>query len=415
VTARSDRSDRDLVLTDAAVLDADAGILHEGQSVLIRAGRIAEVGDVRAPSVPRRSVRGMTVMPGLIDAHVHAVAATADLAALARWSPAYRTAHSARILAAMVRRGFTTVRDVGGADYGLAAAVEEGLLTGPRLLYGGRALSQTGGHGDLRGPGDQRDPACGCTGMYRVCDGVDAVRVAARDELRKGAYHLKLMVSGGIASPTDRIDSLQFSDDEIRAAVAEAAAAGRYVAAHAYTAAAVNRALRCGVRSIEHGNLMDESSVPLFVEAGAYYVPTLATYAALAEEGREAGLPQASSEKVAGVLEAGLQALELAHRGGVTIAFGSDLLGSMHGRQLTEFGLRAQVQPAADVIRSATTVAARLVRMETEIGVVAPGAQADLIVLDGNPLEDLSALSRPDRHLRLVIAAGRVVVDSLDR
>jgi imidazolonepropionase-like amidohydrolase len=314
----------------------------------------------------------------------------------------------------MLGRGFTTVRDVGGADYGLAAAVAEGLLAGPRIVYGGRALSQTGGHGDMRGPGEQSQPACGCSGLSRVCDGVDAVRAAARDELRKGAHHLKLMLSGGVASPTDRIGSLQFSEDEIRATVDEAAAADRYVAAHAYTAAAVNRALRCGVRSIEHGNLIDDSCPPLFVERQAFYVPTLATYQALVEEGRQGGLPRASYEKIADVLDAGLRSLEIAHRGGVTIAYGSDLLGAMHHRQLSEFTLRAQVQSAAEVIRSATTTAARLLRMPSEIGVVSVGAYADLIVLDGNPLEDLTQLTQPRRHLHLVIAAGRVVVDRLD-
>src|SRR5581483_4092832 len=169
-------------------------------------------------------------------------------------------------------------------------------------------------------------------------------------------------------------DSTQFSREEIRAAVEEAEAANRYVVGHAYTSRAINRGLECGVRSIEHGNLLDESSLALFQQSGAFYVPTLATYAALAALGREAGLPEPSYRKVFEVLDAGLHALELAHRARIPMAYGTDLLGDMHEEQLHEFLLRRQVQPPADILRAATTVAARLLRTEGQIGVVAPGA-----------------------------------------
>jgi imidazolonepropionase-like amidohydrolase len=304
---------------------------------------------------------------------------------------------------------------VAGADFGIAAAVEEGLLAGPRVVFGGKALSQTGGHGDLRAPGrtlvDQHP--C-CPTLTVVADGVAEVRKAAREQLRRGAHHVKVMLSGGVASPTDRIDSTQYSMDELRAVVEEARAANRYVTGHAYTAAAVNRGLEAGVGCIEHGNLMDESSVELFGRTGAFYVPTLATYAALAEEGLEHGLPADQHAKVFEVLDAGLRALELAHRAGLPIVYGTDLLGGMHRRQLTELTLRAEVQPAADVLRSATTVAARLVGLEGRVGVVAPGASADLLVVDGNPLERLQVLTDPDHHLRLVMRAGRVHRNHLD-
>jgi imidazolonepropionase-like amidohydrolase len=307
------------------------------------------------------------------------------------------------------------VRDVAGADYGLAAAVDEGHLEGPRLIFGGKSLSQTGGHGDGRHRGrDAHDTCYCCPSMGRVVDGVPEVRRAARDEIRRGAHHLKLMLSGGVASPTDRVDSVQFSLEEIRAAVEEAEAANVYVTGHAYTARAVNRALECGVHCIEHGNLMDDSSVRLFREHGAFYVPTLATYSALAERGIEAGLPPASHRKVFDVLDQGLHALELAHRGGVSMAYGTDLLGEMHEDQLSEFRIRAQVQPAADVIRAATVNGARLVRMQGLIGTIAPGAFADLLVVDGDPLRDLSVLCDPDRYLRMIVKQGRVVKDDLD-
>jgi imidazolonepropionase-like amidohydrolase len=234
------------------------------------------------------------------------------------------------------------------------------------------------------------------------------VRKAAREQLRRGAHHVKVMLSGGVASPTDRIDSTQYSMEELVAVVEEARAANRYVTGHAYTAAAVNRGLEAGVGCIEHGNLMDESSVELFKRTGAFYVPTLATYAALADEGLDQGMPAAQHAKVFEVLGAGLGALELAHRAGLPIVYGTDLLGGMHRRQLTELTIRSEVQPAADILRSATTVAARLLGLEGRVGVVAPGAFADLLVVDGNPLEDLALLTDPARNLRLVMAAGRV-------
>ncbi|MEV6119412.1 amidohydrolase family protein [Streptomyces sp. NPDC052077] len=398
-----------ILITNARVLDVHTGEYLEGVGILTDGDTIAEVGSRTGP-IPSTTViidaEGRTVLPGLTDAHVHVTACTADIAAQAEWAPSYVAARSGHILRGMLERGFTTVRDMGGADYGLADALDEGYLTGPRLLFGGKALSQTGGHADMRHRGRNvidGHPCCPTVGM--VCDGADEIRKAAREQFRTGAHHLKLMLSGGVASPTDRIDSTQLSMDEIRAAVEEAEAANRYVAGHAYTARAVNRALRAGVRSIEHGNLLDGTSVELFKEHEAFYVPTLVTYRALAEEGPRNGLPGASHRKVSEVLDHGLRALELAHRGGVDIVFGTDLLGGMHPHQATEFTLRGQVQPAIDVIRSATTVAARLLGMEGRIGEVTPGAFADLVVVDGDPLADLSVLTRP----KTVVKAGQPI------
>jgi imidazolonepropionase-like amidohydrolase len=401
-----------ILIREATVLVPEAGELIEGQAVLVDGEQIVEVGPtgtVRGGDATVLEAGGMTVMPGLIDAHVHVTAATANLSELDQWAPTYLTARAAGILRGMLDRGFTTVRDVAGADFGLAAAVAEGLLPGPRLIFGGSALSQTGGHGDPRPPGQALiDQHPSSPTMSVVADGVTEVRRATREQLRRGAHHVKVMLSGGIASPTDRVDSTQYSMEELRAIVEEAQAANRYVTGHAYTARAVNRGLEAGVGCIEHGNLMDESSVRLFQRTGAFYVPTLATYAALAEEGIQQGLPPDQHRKVFDVLDAGLHALELAHRAGLPIVYGTDLLGGMHRRQLSEFTLRSQVQPAADVIRSATTVAARLLRMESRVGVVAPGALADLLVVDGDPLQRLEVLTDPDRHLRLVMKAGAI-------
>ncbi|MFK0297374.1 amidohydrolase family protein [Streptomyces sp. NPDC090442] len=402
-----------LLLRNARILDPESGTYTEGDLLAVD-GRVVERGThLRAPRhAETRDMRGSYVLPGLIDAHVHVTAITADLASIATTSPLYVAAHTIKIMGGMLDRGFTTVRDLGGADYGIAAAQAEGTVRGPWLAFGGRALSQTGGHGDYRGPGTHlRDDHPCCGDDSRIADGVDAVRAAARDELRKGSHHLKVMASGGVASPTDRIDSTQYSMPELRAAVEEAEACNRYVAAHAYHARAVNRALETGVRSIEHGNLIDDRSVQLLLEHDAFLVPTLVTYWALANEGPGFGLPEDSHRKVNDVLDAGLAALERAHRGGVTLVYGSDLLGGMHRHQNEEFRIRARIQPPIDVIRAATTNAARLLGQEGSIGTLTVGARADAIVLDTDPLQNLAALADPALHMPLVIQAGAITHD----
>ena len=354
--------------------------------------------------------RGKTVIPGLIDCHVHVTAATAGFPALRRWSPAYTTVRALTILSAMIRRGFTTVRDAGGADWGLAQAIQQGHAVGPRLRYCGQAISQTGGHGDMREPGDVVHDVCHCAaGLGRIADGVAAVRTACRDEIRKGATHIKIMASGGVSSTTDRLDSTQFSMEELRASVEEAEAANIYVMAHAYTARAINRALEAGIRSIEHGNYLDQSSCDLFKQHEAYFVPTLATYFALPKEGLAAGLHPSMVAKIGDTLDRGLEALELAHNSGVSIAYGTDLLGEMQKWQLHEFALRREVVGIANALRSATSDAARLLNMEGQVGTLAPGAFADVLLLDQDPLEVLDTLENLEQHLSKVLVGGSVV------
>jgi imidazolonepropionase-like amidohydrolase len=384
--------------------------------VVLEGDRIAAVrpaGTSAEPGAQTPDVHGRTVMPGLVDAHVHVKAWHADLGIVPRRPGSYTALKAAGLLEAMLHRGFTTVRDAGGADAGLAAAVADGTIPGPRLFFCGHAISQTGGHGDAREAGDDRH-AGGGDGLSRIADGVDAVRLAARDELRRGAHFLKVMVSGGISSPTDRLDSLQYGTAELAAAVEEATNAGRYVTGHAYTSASIRRAAEAGFRSVEHANLMDAATADLLAEKGMFVVGTLATYEALAARGRDEGMPADQLAKLQRVRDAGLKSLELAAAAGVRLVYGTDLLGAMHDAQLTEFSLRAQAQPAADVLRAATVNAAALLG-EDDLGLVTPGARADLLLLDADPLADLAVLTRPERHLRAVLRDGRTVVGSLAR
>lgn len=399
------------IFQNAAVLDVVQGELCAGQDVLVIDECIKEVGPggLAYSKATVINVAGRVLMPGLCDGHVHVTAATADFAALERWSASYVAACAGQILNGMLHRGFTTVRDAGGADYGLAQALCERRFIGPRLLFCGKALSQTGGHGDMRSPSEHHLGCRCCAGLGRICDGVSEVRRACRDAIRSGATHIKLMLSGGVSSPTDRISSTQFSHEELAAAVEEARAAEIYCMAHAYTPRAMQRAVIAGVRSIEHGNLLDQPTADLIRKHAAFLVPTLVTYDALAREGTEAGLPLAMQAKLSEVLQSGVRALELAARSGVDLVFGSDLLGAMHRHQLTEFAIRGEVQKPLDVIRSATINAAKLFNLEGQIGVVAPGAYADLLVVEGNPLEDLRVLQQPDRYLRVIMRQGELI------
>lgn len=406
------------VFTNANLLDVRAGTLIPGGLVYVEAGRIKEVSDrpiAVGGSAQTIDLKGRTLMPGLCDAHVHVTQLVANTLKLRDAAPSYVTAQSSVVLRDMIHRGFTTVRDAAGADYGIAAAIDEGYFVGPRLLFSGHALSQTGGHADMRSRGEDFDyfcPACaGRTG--RVCDGDHEVRRAARDELRKGATQIKIMVSGGVTSPLDRIDSIQFSIGEMRAAVEEAEAQGRYVMAHAYTAKSINRALSAGVRSIEHGNMLDEATADAIVAHNAILVPTTVVFWAMAKDGPSVGIPTMYQEKVEVVREAALRGLEIAHRRGVKMVFGSDLFGPMHRYQALEFSIRRDVQGAAEVIRAATLHAAELFQMVGEIGEIVPGARADLLAIAGNPLEDLNLLQEQGRYMDMIMKDGAFIVNRL--
>jgi imidazolonepropionase-like amidohydrolase len=410
-----------LLLTNGKLLDPDQGRLLMGLEVLIEGDRILAVRPAsgqREPGTTIIDLGGRTLMPGLIDCHVHVLANNANLGLNALQPNAIVMFRAIPILSAMLDRGFTTVRDAGGADWALARSVALGLIAGPRIFASGKALSQTGGHGDFRARGELlvSEPCTCCFrsgAIARIVDGVDNVRKAVREELQQGATQIKIMASGGAASPNDPIAHTQYSEAEIRAIVDETEAANTYVMAHAYTPRAISRAIRNGVRTIEHGNLVDLPTAKLMQEHGAFVVPTQIAYESLSEHGARTAMAPESLAKIESVKAAGREALAIYAEAGVQMGYGSDLLGEMHEYQTFEFKIRAEVLGNHEAVRSATTTAARILQQENELGCIAPGALADLIVVDGNPLESIDCLVGQGESLRLIMQGGRLVKNDL--
>jgi imidazolonepropionase-like amidohydrolase len=401
------------LFTNARIVDGTKAERADPVSVLVEGGTIREVGKAVASAKAKAiDLKGRTLMPGLIDAHVHVVAGVADLGLNARLPDSLVTARSFVIMREMLARGFTTVRDVGGADFGLKQATEEGHFPTPRLVISGKALSQTGGHADFRGRYDDRAAVTDrhrLGALGRICDGEGEVRRAAREEIKGGADFIKIMANGGCASPTDPIHFLGFSVGELEAIVEEARMAGTYVSAHVYTDDAIRRCVEAGVHSLEHCNLIQAGTAKLAASKGAVAVPTLVTYDKLVSDGPKLGFPPDSIAKVDVVRSAGMESLAIMKQAGLTMAYGSDLLGDMHKYQSEEFVIRGRVLPAHEVIASATFIAAKLLKLEGRIGTIAPGAHADLIVVDGDPLKDLALLTRQGRHMPLIMKGGALV------
>ena len=411
-------ADSSILFKNFALLDIESGILKSGQQVLVQDGRFAAVenGMINANGAQEIDLGGRTLMPGLIDCHVHIHPLI--LPTTPQMLPSLITAHALSTLEGMLLRGFTTVRDAGGADAGHRQAVERGIFQGPRLFVAGRAISQTGGHGDPRTSANQFEP-CECAahlsgfGLGRIADGVAEVRKAVRDEIRQGADQVKLMAGGGVTSQSDPIDQLQYSDDEIAAVVDEARRSHTYVMAHVYTAAGIRRCIELGVRTLEHANLIDEDAAALAADAGAYMVPNLICYDNLGKRGLELGYTPEAMAKLGDVAGAGTRSLEIAARAGLKLAYGTDISRSPE-LQSDEFLLRAEVLKPVDIIRSATLIGAEVVRREGTLGIIAPGAIADLLVVDGNPLEDLKTLTNQGACMPIIMKDGAFVKNTLE-
>ena len=408
-----------LLFKNFKLLEPEVGELQDGFQLLVEGDTVRECSakEIKAQGADVVDCGGRTLMPGLIDSHVHVMLSEVNIRFLEAVPLTLATARAAKLMLAMLNRGFTTVRDTGGADWGIKAAVDQGQIPGPRLFIAGQAIGPTGGHSDPRRRTDMGVRCHCCNAMafsMTVTDGVSEVRKSVREQMRQGSDHVKIMMSGGVASPYDPLDSLQFSPGEVAAAVEEAKAFGRYVCAHAYTAEAITRAAEAGVRTIEHGNLIDDASAKLMASKDMFLIANLVTYYAMRERAAEFGMTGDMLAKNDLVIDGGLRSLEICKRAGVPIGYGTDLLGALQVEESREFLIRSEVLSPLEIIRSATTVGARIVRQEGKIGTLKAGAYADLILLDGNPLKNLGLFQEQGKHLAAIMKGGRFHKNTLN-
>jgi imidazolonepropionase-like amidohydrolase len=419
------------VFENSRIFDGYHERLIEGCSLVVEGNRIKAVmessandqqgsdqqGSDQYSGAQRIDCGGRVLMPGLIDAHMHAYTPTYSVYDNDRMPPALMSSYARVHLEGCLQRGFTTVRDAAGGDIGLSLALKKGLINGPRFFYSGKAISQTGGHGDIR-PTDRVEP-CGCSSYsgsgFVVADGADAVRKAVREELRKGAHQIKLFVSGGVTSPSDPVWMNQLTEAEIRAAVEEAATRRTYVMAHCHTDESVRRCVAFGVRSIEHGSDISEATAELIAEKGVYVVPTLSVMKVIRQQGNALGLADHVLKKIDGLYEKTLASISRCAQVGVKLGLGSDLLShETHPLQGGELALRGEVSKPVDVLRSATSINAEILQKVDELGCIKAGAYADILVVEGNPLQDLSLFQQPEQNIAVIMKDGVLVQNAIN-
>jgi imidazolonepropionase-like amidohydrolase len=401
----------DRIIRGASLIDG-TGAGPRRADVVVRGDRIEAVSSRGGADGDPLDLEGLTLLPGLIDAHSHF-----GLVEMipAHTAPAVMAARIFRNCELALAAGFTTVRDTGGIDGGVATAVEMGLVRGPRILPSGPLICQTGGHGDERNPfGLHPHDHAGIPGLVQVslpCDGPDEVRLAARTVLRRGASQVKVCVSGGVVSLTDRIEDAQFTVEELMAAVQEADARDTYVTAHAHNVRGIRNGLDAGISCFEHGTFLDEETAAAMAAAGAYLVPTFAVTRIFAENADAWGILPDLVPRMAGIEEAMTKALKIARDAGLVIGSGSDILGPEQNRRGLELVIRSQLGDPMEAIVSATSLNARIIRLDRELGTVEPGKLADLVAVDFDPLREPEGFDQPDR-IRMVIKSGTVVKDT---
>ena len=403
------------VLENAVVWDGLSEAPVDGP-VVVENERIRAVGERYGGDAHRIDCKGLFLMPGLIDAHYHANTPGYDFYGTDRMHPALLAAHASKLLTGALDRGYTTIRDAGGGDIGLAQALDAGLIDGPRFFFPGRAITQTGGHGDMRRRGEV--DLCEC-GQYAgvICeavDGADAMRRTVRERFRQGATQIKIFLSGGVSTDLAPLEMPHFSDEEIRVAVEEAARRGSYVMAHCHTDQGARRCVELGVRSIEHGSLITQDTAEIIAASGTFVVPTLSAGVLIGARAPELGLPVSAVHRTLAVNARSLEAVAACDRAGVKLGLGCDLHGDAflqtQGRELS---LRGEVQRPVDVLRSATSINAELVQRQGELGEITPGALADMVLVEGDPLRDLSVFEHSARTIRLVMLGGVVRRDRM--
>jgi imidazolonepropionase-like amidohydrolase len=408
-----------LVFRNALLIDGNGGQPRPDVTVVVADGVIREIGGARTRFADDATVvdlKGKCLMPGLIDAHTHAGNIEIRTPLTSKLPPAVYVLKACRNLETDLQLGFTSIRDAAGLDPSFRAATEQGLIKGPRLFLCVTPLSQSGGSSDVQGFGPDRPTPRNTLGIYpEVCDGPDQVRAAARRALGRGADQIKVFADGEVlaSQASDRAvpGQWKFSVEELKAAVEVATAGGTYVMAHVYGPRAIQNCLQAGVRSIEHGNLMDEETAAMMARTGAYFVPTLTVYDLLLEYGREWGLDAASIAKLELVGRAGRHALEVAFRAGVKIASGSDIVGPAQYLKGRELAIKAEVMGPMGAIVSATKTNAELLNVSDKLGTVEPGKLADLIVTADNPLEHIGLFEDGRKNVLMVVKDGVVCKD----
>lgn len=424
--ARAQTPGRPLLLTHLKLFDGVTQALREGIDILVEGEYIRDLpprgrGPVDAEVI---DCGGRTVIPGLIDTHAHlTLAGVTELTALAG-DIAFVHLVSAQTASALLMQGFTTVRDVAGPVFGLKLAIDRGIVPGPRIFPSGAALSQTSGHGDFRLLHElPRMPATPANrseteGVMMIADGVPEVLRRTREQLMKGASQVKIMAGGGVSSRYDPLDTVQYTLEEMRAAVQAAADWGTYVCAHVYTPPGILRCLEAGVQSIEHGQLADDEAVRRMADAGAWW----SIQPFLADEDANPKSDPGQRAKQLEVSAGTERAFELSRRHPVKMSFGTDTLfspGGVHrmGRQLVKF---TRFMPPLAALHLATGAAGELLALsgprnpyDGKLGVIAQGALADLLVVEGDPTRDLAWLEDYEANLRLIMKGGRIVKEAV--
>ena len=413
------------------IFDGKTPTLSKSVNVLVTGETIERISSAPITVDPSTNVRaiagnGRVLMPGLIDAHWHAVMAATPQMTLMTSDPNYLQLLAARQAQATLMRGFTTVRDLGGPVFGLKRAIDEGVIVGPRIYPSGAVISQTSGHGDFRFPFEVPRQLGGplshseITGIAAIADSPDEVRVRAREQLRAGASQIKLMAGGGVASPYNPIESTQYTEPEIRAAVEAAENWGTYVTVHAYTPRAIRQAVAAGVKCIEHGQLIDEPTAKLLADKGIWW-----SLQPLLDDQDAPPLVNPVSQKKALAVFAGTDnAYRLAKKYKVKTAFGTDILfdARLTNRQGAIPAKMARWYSPAEALKMATADNGQLMALSGfinpypgKLGVVEEGALADLLLVDGNPLERIDVVADPDKNFLLIMKVGVIYKDILPK
>jgi imidazolonepropionase-like amidohydrolase len=424
--------DAAILFENVRIFDGRNAALSASSHVLVRGNAIERISaapiDVRGNAdVQVIAAGGRVLMPGLIDAHWHAFMAATPQAVLMSAEPSYLHLLAARQAEATLMRGFTTIRDLGGPVFGLKRAIDEGIMIGPRIYPSGAFISQTSGHGDFRflfelprkpgGPLSYTE----IQGISAIADSPDEVRLRVREQLRLGASQIKLMAGGGVSSPPHNpIESTQYTEAELRAAVEAAENWGTYVTVHAYHPRAMQMAIRAGVKVIEHGQLADEETVRMMAEKGVWWSLQPLTY----DTHMSAHMPAASRQRAIQVFEGTDNAYRLARKYNVRTAFGADILGDAEaaGRQGAALVVLARWYAPAEVLKMATADNGELMALSGfinpypgKLGVVEERALADLLLIDGNPLENLDLVADPDRNFLIIMKDGKIYKNALPK